>query len=249
VIALCGLLCRAETFNDLEDFGNAKQDWFKTFLELPKWDSFPRNFHSCFQRFRPERIPGGVLELTQSLRQAVPHEIVAMDGKALRRALTADKNPKYIVSAWAEENGLVLGQLKVDEKSNEITAVPQLLRVLELRGCIVTLDAMGCQKNIAIEIKEADAEYVLSLEGNQDTLHREVKEFLDDAVAESKTWRPAGAQPEVQVPPLASRGERPRAIGNTRIFSNCGVGLVGGSLEVGAAANCRDDPGHARDQW
>ncbi|HTG44589.1 MAG TPA: ISAs1 family transposase, partial [Verrucomicrobiae bacterium] len=143
VIALCGLLCRAETFNDLEDFGNAKQDWFKTFLELPKWDSFPRNFHSCFQRFRPERIPGGVLELTQSLRQAVPHEIVAMDGKALRRALTADKNPKYIVSAWAEENGLVLGQLKVDEKSNEITAVPQLLRVLELRGCIVTLDAMG----------------------------------------------------------------------------------------------------------
>jgi predicted transposase YbfD/YdcC len=123
------------------------------------------------------------LNWTQGLRQAVPDEVVALDGKALRRALAADQNPKYIVSAWAEDNGLVLGQLKVDEKSNEITAVPQLLSVLELSGCIVTLDAMGCQKNIAREIKEADAEYVLALKGNQERVHREAKEFLDDAVA------------------------------------------------------------------
>lgn len=205
VIAICGLLCRAETFNDLEDFGNAKQDWFKTFLALPNGIPSHDTFNRVFSALDPKEFLEAFLNWTQSLRQAVPDEIVAMDGKALRRALTADKNPKYIVSAWAEENGLVLGQLKVDEKSNEITAVPQLLRVLELSGCIVTLDAMGCQKNIAKEIKEADAEYVLSLKGNQDTIHREVKEFLDDAVAESKTWRPAGAQPEVRVPPLATK--------------------------------------------
>ena len=205
VIAICGLLCRAETFNDLADFGNAKHDWFKTFLELPNGIPSHDTFNRVFSALDPKEFLEAFLNWTQSLRQAVPDEIVAMDGKALRRALTADKNPKYIVSAWAEENGLVLGQLKVDEKSNEITAVPQLLRVLELSGCIVTLDAMGCQKNIAKEIKEADAEYVLSLNGNQDTIHREVKEFLDDALVESKTWRPPGAQPEVQAPLLATK--------------------------------------------
>jgi predicted transposase YbfD/YdcC len=205
VIAICGLLCRAETFNDLEDFGNAKLDWFKTFLELPNGIPSHDTFNRVFSALDPKEFLEAFLNWTQSLRQAVPDEIVAMDGKALRRALTAEKNPKYMVSAWAEENGLVLGQLKVDEKSNEITAVPQLLRVLELSGCIVTLDAMGCQKNIAKEIKEADAEYVLSLKGNHDTIHREVKDFLDDAVAESKTWRPPGAQPEVRFPPLATK--------------------------------------------
>ena len=87
-----------------------------------------------------------------------------------------------LVSAWARENGLVLGQLQVSAKSNEITAVPELLRALELAGCIVTLDAMGCQKNIAKEIKEADAEYVLALKGNHETVHEEVKSYLDDAI-------------------------------------------------------------------
>ncbi len=145
------------------------------------------------------------LAWTQSVRQAVPNEIVAMDGKALRRALDQDQNAKVIVSAWAEDNGLVLGQWKVDDKSNEITAVPQLLRALELSCCIVTLDAMGCQKEIAREIKEADADYVLALKGNQETVHREVKEFLDDAVAEGKTWKAPGALPRAAAEPLPSK--------------------------------------------
>jgi predicted transposase YbfD/YdcC len=121
------------------------------------------------------------------LRQAVQQEIVALDGKALRRALNKKESPKYIVSAWAEQNGLVLGQLKVADKSNEITAVPELLRVLELSGCIVTVDAMGCQKNIAREIVEADADYVLALKGNQEKVHEEVKTFLDEVVREHKS--------------------------------------------------------------
>jgi hypothetical protein len=167
VIAICALLCRAETFNEMEDFGNAKLDWFRTFLSLPHGIPSHDTFDRVFSALDPQEFLEAFLTWTVSLRRAVPDEIVAMDGKALRRALTADKNPKYVVSAWAEENGLVLGQLKVDEKRNEITAVPQLLRVLELSGCIVTLDAMGCQKNIAKEIKGADADYVLALKGNQ----------------------------------------------------------------------------------
>jgi predicted transposase YbfD/YdcC len=205
VIAICALLCRAETFNEMEDFGKAKLDWFKTFLSLPNGIPSHDTFNRVFQALNPKEFLDAFLNWTQGLRRAVPDEVVALDGKALRRALAADKTPKYIVSAWAEDNGLVLGQLKVDEKSNEITAVPQLLRVLELSGCIVTLDAMGCQKNIAREIKAADAEYVLALKGNQETVHREVKEFLDDAVAESKTWRPAGVQPEAKTARWATK--------------------------------------------
>ena len=193
VIAICALLCRAESFNEMEDFGNAKLAWFKTFLSLRNGIPSHDTFNRVFSALNPEEFLEAFLNWTQGLRRAVPQEIVAMDGKALRRALTAEKNPKYIVSAWAEDNGLVLGQLKVEEKSNEITALPQLLRVLELSGCIVTLDAMGCQTNIAKEIKEADADFLLALKGNQASVHREVKEFLDDAIAESKTWRPGGA--------------------------------------------------------
>jgi predicted transposase YbfD/YdcC len=102
--------------------------------------------------------------------------------RALRRAIAAGQSPKVVVSAWAAGNGLVLGQRKVEDKSNEITAVPELLRTLELAGCIVTLDAMGCQRRIAREIKEADAEYVLALKGNQGTAHQEIQSYLDAAI-------------------------------------------------------------------
>lgn len=200
IIAVCTLLCGGESFNDMEDFGHAKHDWFKTFLGLrhgiPSHDTFnrvfaaldPRQFLDCFLRW------------TQSLRQAVAQEIVALDGKALRRALHKDQSVKYVVSAWAESNNLVLGQLKVADKSNEITALPQLLRVLELSGCIVTIDAMGCQKKIAREIIEADADYVLALKGNQETVHQEVKEFLDESLAEKQKVRP----PKAKLPPAAA---------------------------------------------
>jgi predicted transposase YbfD/YdcC len=178
----------------MEDFGLAKQGWFQTFLTLRNGIPSHDTFNRVFAALDPKAFRDCFLRWTQSVRQAVPREIVALDGKALRRALNQDQSVKYIVSAWAEHNSLVLGQLKVADKSNEITALPELLRVLELSGCIVTVDAMGCQKKIAQEIKEADADYVLALKGNHETVHAEVKTFLDQTVAERQEPRLPGAK-------------------------------------------------------
>ena len=192
VIAICTLLCGGESFNDMEDFGHAKHDWFKTFLRLRSGIPSHDTFNRVFAALDPQSFLDCFLRWTQSLRHAVAEEIVALDGKALRRALRHDQSIPYVVSAWAEDNGLVLGQLKVAAKSNEITALPALLRVLELSGCIVTVDAMGCQKKIAKEIIESDADYVLALKGNQETVHEEVKTFLDALVAERSAPRAVG---------------------------------------------------------
>jgi predicted transposase YbfD/YdcC len=194
VIAVCTLLCGGETFNDMEDFGKAKEQWFRTFLVLTNGIPSHDTFNRVFAALDPKEFLECFLRWTQSLRQVVDREIVAVDGKALRRAMNKKDNVKYVVSAWAESNNLVLGQLKVTDKSNEITAVPELLRVLELSGCIVTLDAMGCQKKIAREIIEADADYVLALKGNQETVHDEVKSFLDATIAETQAARLPGAK-------------------------------------------------------
>jgi predicted transposase YbfD/YdcC len=140
---------------------------------------------------KPEAFLEMFMAWTQTLRATVAEEIVALDGKALRRALARGYSPRVIVSAWAANNALVLGQIQVPDKTNEITAVPRLLRALELSGCIVTLDAMGCQKEIAKEIQEADAAYVLALKGNQGQCYEEIKRYLDDAVARHHETAPA----------------------------------------------------------
>jgi predicted transposase YbfD/YdcC len=194
VIGVCTLLCGGETFNDMEDFGEDKLEWFKTFLKLENGIPSHDTFNRVFSAIDPQQFLDCFLRWTQSVRQTVHQEIVAIDGKALRRASNKKESVKYVVSAWAESNSMVLGQLKVADKSNEITAVPELLRVLELSGCIVTMDAMGCQKKIAREIIEADADYVLALKGNHEKVHEEVKSFLDDALAQQQAPRPATAK-------------------------------------------------------
>jgi len=185
MIAVCAMLCGAESFVEFEQFGNAKFEFLRGLLELangiPSHDTFRRVF--CL--LDPEQFSACFRNWTEGLRKAFSQEIVAIDGKTLRRShdRANGKEAIHMVSAWAQENSLVLGQVKVDDKSNEITAIPELLRVLNLKGCIVTIDAMGCQKQIASEISAAQADYVLALKGNQATMHEEVQEFMEAAQA------------------------------------------------------------------
>jgi predicted transposase YbfD/YdcC len=182
VIGLCSLLTGGEGFSDMEVFGKAKQGRLKTLLELPAGIPSHDTFNRVFSAIDPHAFLECFAHWVQDICPALQNDVVAIDGKALRRALDAGKAIPYIVSAWATENGLALGQVKVDDKSNEITAIPELLEILAIKGCIVTLDAMGCQKDIAARIIGKKADYVLALKGNHATAHAEVKEFFDEAV-------------------------------------------------------------------
>ena len=182
VIGVCCLICGGEGFTDMETFGKAQYEWLRRFLELPHGIPSHDTFNRVFMAIKPEAFLECFVQWTQSLRSALGREIVALDGKAQRRACNKGQRIPYVVSAWASASGLTLGQVKVDEKSNEITAIPKLLRALELQGCIVTIDAMGCQKKIAREIIEADADYCLALKGNQTAAHEEIRAFFDDLI-------------------------------------------------------------------
>jgi predicted transposase YbfD/YdcC len=181
-IALCTILCGGDSFYDMEEFGQVRRDWLKTFLRLRNGAPTHDTYNRVFQALDPEKFGDCLARWTQSVRTVLGGEVVALDGKTVRRALNQGEDARVIVSAWATESGLLLGQRKVKNKSNEITVVPELLRALELAGCIVTADALHCQKNIAKEILEADADYVLALKGNQGTAYAEVKAFLDEAI-------------------------------------------------------------------
>ncbi len=184
VIGFCTILDGGEGFTDMEQFGTAKKEWFKSFLELPNGIPSHDTFNRVFQALDPAAFAECFINWTEGIRKAVSGEVVAIDGKALRRArnISSGGTIPYMVSAWATSNGLSLGQVKVDEKSNEITAIPVLLRSLNLEDCIVSIDAMGCQKKIAREIIDADADYVLALKGNHGSAHEEIKCFMDDMV-------------------------------------------------------------------
>jgi predicted transposase YbfD/YdcC len=183
MIAVCCLLCGGSSFTHMEQFGHAKLDWLRSFLAVPNGIPSHDTFRRVFGLLDPPQFATAFLSWTQALRTAVGAEIVALDGKTVRRSFDRSKGrgPIHLVSAWASTNRLVLGQRKTADKSNEITAVPELLRTRELAGCIVTVDALNCQKAIAKEISEADAEYVLALKANHGTAHAEVRRFLEDA--------------------------------------------------------------------
>jgi len=187
LISLCASLCGAQSFTDMALFGRCQQDWFKTWLALPHGIPSHDTFNRVFGLINPTLFRDVFVAWTQSLRHAVAGEVVAVDGKTLRGSTARDHGPLHLVNVWASANRLILGQWKVADHSNEITALPALLRALELAGCTVTVDALNCQKTVAKEISEADADYVLALKGNHSTLHEEVKTFLDDAVA--RGWR------------------------------------------------------------
>jgi hypothetical protein len=156
VVGFCGVLCGCEDFVELETFGRKKEGFFRRFLELPAGIPSHDTFRRVFQAVCPQALQRCLIEWLQGVRQATPAEgeVIAIDGKALRR--TSDRarglGALHLVSAWATANGLTLGQVAVDEKSNEVTAIPRLIELLDLRGCVVTIDAAGCQKEVAARI-------------------------------------------------------------------------------------------------
>jgi predicted transposase YbfD/YdcC len=180
VIAVCAVLCGAESYPAIEDFGHEREAWLRQFLELPAGIPSHDTFNRVFRLLDPVQFQACFLRWMQAVAQATAGEVVAIDGKALRRSFDKGtaKRAIHMVSAWATENGVVLGQRKVDAKSNEITAIPELLDLLALKGCIVTIDAMGCQRAIAQQIVEQGAVYVLALKGNQPTLEQAVERFF-----------------------------------------------------------------------
>jgi predicted transposase YbfD/YdcC len=185
-IALCAVICGADDWVAIETFGREKVDWLRTFLPLrggiPSHDTFGR----VFARLDPDEFRRCFLDWVQAIAGAVVEQdnrVIAVDGKTLRRShdRAKGKGALHLVSAWASARGLVLGQQAVDSKSNEITAIPHLLRLLALEGATVTIDAMGCQTAIAEQIIRAEANYVLALKGNQSSVHDRVQRAFADA--------------------------------------------------------------------
>jgi len=180
VIAICGILCGADDWVGVETFGNAQFEWLSQFLDLSKGIPSHDTFGRVFAVIDPEQFSQGFLSWIKAIAQMTAGGVIALEGKQLRGSHDGvlGKKAIYMVSAWGVENGLVLGQRKVDEKSNEITAIPQLLQVLALSGCIVTIDAMGCQTDIAAQIVDQKADYVLVLKKNQGHLYEDVTQMF-----------------------------------------------------------------------
>jgi predicted transposase YbfD/YdcC len=180
-IVLCASICGAEKWDDIETFGRAKESWFQRYLELPHGISSHDTLARVFVLLDPEQFSRCFLSWIQAINPRHEQEIINIDGKTLRHSHGEGKSAIHLISAWANKAGLTLGQVKTDEKSNEITAIPELLDLLELHGRIVTIDAMGTQKEIAQSICEGGAEYVLALKGNQGTLNEDVELYFQDA--------------------------------------------------------------------
>jgi predicted transposase YbfD/YdcC len=183
VITVCASICRFdESWEEIEEFANYKIDWFKRFLELPNGIPSHDTFRRVFLLLDPVEFQECFYHWADCLRSKITGETIAIDGKTSRgsRDNIAGKKAIHTVSAWANENQLVLGQIQVDEKSNEITAIPKLLDLLDVSGCTITIDAMGTQKKIAAKIVDKKADYILGLKGNQGTLLDDVKTYIDD---------------------------------------------------------------------
>jgi predicted transposase YbfD/YdcC len=183
VIAVCAVICGADGWEDIEEYGKAQAEWFAQVLDLPHGIPGHDTFRRVLACLDPEELTQCFISWTGALNDLSGGDIVSLDGKTLRHSFdrAASKAAIHMVSAWANANRLVLGQVKVDDKSNEITAIPKLLKLLDLAGATVTIDAMGCQKEIAKVITDQEADYVLALKENHPTLYNDVTLFFEDA--------------------------------------------------------------------
>lgn len=178
VLALCGVLAGAETFEQIEAFGKTHRKWLEGFLPLPGGIPSHDTVERLFDRIEPASFARGFYNWTAQLCQSLGLGQVAIDGKSLRGSKSSELGILHLVSAFSTENLLSLGQVAVEEKSNEITAIPQLLQMLELEGALVSIDAMGCQKKIAVQIVDQKADYILSVKENQPRLLEDIKASL-----------------------------------------------------------------------
>lgn len=180
IIAVCGVICGAESWAEIETFGKAKENWLRRFLGLPNGIPSHDTFGRVFALLEAEAFQTCFVRWVETVFRVTRGQVLAIDGKTARRShnRTIGKEAIHLVSAWASTNGIVLGQRKVDDKSNEITAIPELLKLLNVMGCIVTIDAMGCQTEIARTIIERQADYVLAVKKNQGQLHQDLEDWF-----------------------------------------------------------------------
>jgi predicted transposase YbfD/YdcC len=184
VLSLCAVVCGADSFVAIEHFGRAREDWLETFLELPNGIPSHDTIGRIFAMLDPKALEEAFRQWAAAMATLTKGEVVAIDGKTLRRSFQSANRTAFVhmVSAWAAGNRMVLGQVKTEDKSNEITAIPRLLELLQIKGCLVTIDAMGCQKEIARKIIESGADYMLGLKDNQPILAATVSNVFDDAL-------------------------------------------------------------------
>jgi predicted transposase YbfD/YdcC len=223
ILAVCATLGNADGWVDIECFANAKIDFFRTFLELPHGIPSHDTFGRVFARLDPAALMACIQQWLDALGTTVAGEVVAIDGKTLRGSFdtATSKNPLHLVSAWACQARLTLGQVAVEAKSNEITAIPVLLELLDLTGCIVTIDAMGCQKEIAAAIRGRDADYVLAVKENQPSLYEAIhqafmahadEDFTDPDLRRLKTVQRGHGRDEIREYYIAPAPEALRAL-------------------------------------
>jgi predicted transposase YbfD/YdcC len=184
-IAICAVISNADGWTDIEAYGRAKEPWLRQFLELPAGIPSHDTFARVFAKLDPTAFQRCFVRWVDAIRDKLPGDVVAIDGKTSRRThdKTIDLSPLHIVSAWSSDNRLVLGQVRVDAKSNEITAIPLLLDLLDVKGCLVTIDALGCQSAIADKIIAHEADYVLACKGNQERIHTDVEQLFTELLS------------------------------------------------------------------
>lgn len=184
-LTICAVIAGADSWVDVEEYGHCKLAWLKTFLALPNGIPAHDTLGRVFRLINPAAFQQCFQQWVNALVAATAGRVIAIDGKTARRSFdrAAGQGPLHLISAWAAENHLTLGQLAVDGKSNEITAIPELLKLIDVTGAIVTIDALGCQKNIAAPIRAGGGDYVLALKDNQPTLHADVRQLFLDGLA------------------------------------------------------------------
>lgn len=188
-LIISGAICGCEGWAQIKDFGEMTLSWLRKFLPYTEGIPVDDTLARVMRKLNTKAFQGCFLSWMRAVSEATEGDIVAIDGKTVRRSYDtqSSKSAIHMISAWSSQNRVVLGQEKTEEKSNEIKAIPELLEVLELKGCIVTIDAMGCQTDIAKKIISKKADYVLALKGNQGKLYEETKDFFEAAVA--KDWK------------------------------------------------------------